>query len=80
MELQEQGVVEVHRVTVKRDTVKICTTTVSDLQHSRPPERDDGWLSKAKGSLLSSQPDALLQLQVWPHKPTSQGCCEVSRL
>ena len=28
MELQEQGVVEVHRVTVKRDTVKICTTTL----------------------------------------------------
>ena len=28
MELQEQGVVEVHRVTVMRDTVKICTTTL----------------------------------------------------
>ena len=27
-ELQEQGVTEVHRVTVKRDTVKICTTTL----------------------------------------------------
>ena len=54
---------------------------VSDLQHSRPPKRDHGQLSKGEGGLVCSQPSALLQLQqVWPHEPTLQGCCEVSRL
>ena len=51
---------------------------VSDLQHSRPPERDHGRLSKGEGGLVCSQPYALLQLQqVWLHEPTLQGCCEV---
>jgi len=81
-ELQEQGVVEVHRVTVKRNTEKSPHQhPASDLQHSRPPERDHNRPSKGEGGLVCSQPDALLQLQqVWPHEPTLQGCCEVSEL
>ena len=77
-ELQEQGVVEVHRVTMKKDTEKVHQHPVSDLQHSRPPERDHGRLSKGEDGLVCSQPYALLQLQqVWSHEPTLQGCCEV---
>ena len=44
---------------------------VSDLQHSRPPKRGHGQLSKGKDGLVCSQPDALLQLQVWTHEATS---------
>ena len=78
-ELQEQGVVEVHRVTVKKDTEKgPHQHPVSDLHHSRPPERGHGRLSKGEGGLVCSEPDAILQLQqVWPHEPTLQGCCKV---
>ena len=73
MELQEKGVVEVHRVTVKR---RPCFWP-STLQTSRKRS----WLSKGEGGLVCSQPNVLLQLQqVWPHKPTLQGCCEVSGL
>ena len=43
---------------------------VTDLEHSRPPERDLSRLSKGEGGLVCSQPYALLQLQqVWPHEP-----------
>ena len=70
-ELQEQGVVEVHRVTVKKDTEKVHQHPVSDLQHSRLPEGDHGRLSEGEGGLVCSHPDAMLQLQhVWPHEPT----------
>ena len=81
-ELQEQGVVEVHRVTVKRDTEKVQTKhPVSDLQHSRTPERDHGRLSKGEDGLVCSPSDALLHLQqIWPHEPMLQGCCKVSGL
>ena len=61
-ELQEQGVAEVHRVTVKKDTEKVHQHPVSDLQHSRPPERDHGRLSKGEGGLVCSQSYALLLL------------------
>ena len=77
-ELQEQGVVEVHRVTVKKDTEKVPTNTLTFNTPDLTPKRDHGWLSKGEGGLVCSQPDALLQLQqVWPHEPTLQGCCEV---
>ena len=77
-ELQEQGVVEVHRVTVNRDTEKVPTNTLF-LTFNRNAQGDYGRLSKGEGGLVCSEPDALLELQqVWPHEPTLQGCCEVS--
>ena len=80
-ELQEQGVVEVHRVTVKKDTEKVPTNTLTFNTPDLTPKRDHGWLYKGEGGLVCSQPDALLQLrQVWPHEPTLQGCCGVSGL
>ena len=72
-ELQEQGVVEVHRVTVKKDTEKGPPQhPVSDLQQSRPPERDHGRLSKSEGGLVCSQPYACFNCNKFGH--TSQRC------
>ena len=80
-ELQEQGVVEVHRVTVKKDTEKVPTNTLTFNTPDLTPKRDRGRQSKGEGGLVCSQPDVLLQLQqVWPHEPTLQGCCGVSGL
>ena len=73
-ELQEQGVAEVHRVTVKKDTEKVPINTPF-LIFSTP----DLPKEITVGNL--NQTDALLQLQqVWPHEPTLQGYCGVSRL
>ena len=78
-ELQEQGVVEVHRVTVKKDTEKVPTNTLTFNTPDLTPKRDHGWLSKGEGVIVCSQPDALLQLQqVWPHEPMLQSCCKMS--
>ena len=72
-ELQEQGVVEVHTVTVKKDTENGPPQhPVSDLQQSRPPERDHGRLSKSEGGLVCSQPYACFNCNKFGH--TSQRC------
>ena len=82
-ELQEQGVVEVHRVTVK-ETEKVPTNTLF-LTFNTPdlPKEIMGGYLKVKVALFVPNlvPNVLLQLQqVRPHESTLQGCCKVSSL
>ena len=82
-ELQEQGVVEVHRVTLKRDTEKVPTNTLfltfntPDL----PKEITVGYL-KVKVALFVPNPMCCFNCNKFGH--TSQrckvNCCEVSGL
>ena len=69
MELQEQGVVEVHRVTLKRDTEKVPTNT-PDL----PKEITVGSL-KVKVALFVPSPMRCFNCNKFGH--TSQ-CCKVA--
>ena len=81
--LEDQGVVGVNRVTLKKEGKVIPTNTLFLTFGSLelPEETMVAWLSKDEGGLVCSQPYALLQLQqVWTHKPTLQGCCKVYRL
>ena len=71
-ELQEQGVVKVHRVTVKKDTEKVHQHPVSDLQHSRPPKRDHVGYLKVKMALFVPSPMRCFNCNKFGH--TSQRC------
>ena len=76
-EQQEQGVVEVHRVTVKRDTEKVPTNTLF-LTFNTPdltPERDHGWLSKGEGGLVCSNPMCCFNCNTFCHM---SQCCKVA--
>ena len=77
MKLQEQGVVEVHRVTVKKDTEKVPTNPLF-LTFNTPdltPKRDHGRLSKGKGGLVCSNLMCCFNCSKFCH--TSQ-CCKVA--
>ena len=76
-ELQEQGVVEVHRVTVKKDTEKVPTNTLF-LTFNTPdltPERDHGWLSKGEGGLVCSNLMCCFNCNTFCHM---SQCCKVA--
>ena len=68
-ELQEQGVAEVHRVMVKRDTDKVPTNTPF-LTFNVPemPKEIMVGSQKVKVAMFALKPVVLLHLQqVWPH-------------
>ena len=72
-ELQEQGVVEVHRVTVKRDTKKVPTNTLflTFSTPDLPKEITVGYL-KVKVALFVPNPMRCSNCNKFDH--TSQSC------